>query len=76
MSVMEEIYGNTMDQPKRDCKWIHDGDYKIYKTQCGEVMKFELPRPAANGFNFCPFCGLEIYAVRTEAPALACNSKK
>lgn len=44
------------------CNWQED-DEGIYETECGEMFEFTASGPDANGFVFCPYCGLELCEV-------------
>ena len=42
------------------CEWSTDGEGDMWETTCGKAFVFNEDGPIANGFEFCPFCGLSL----------------
>ena len=42
------------------CEWSTDGESGMWETTCGKAFVFNEDGPIANGFEFCPFCGLSL----------------
>ena len=42
------------------CEWSTDGEIDMWETTCGKAFVFNEDGPIANGFEFCPFCGLSL----------------
>jgi hypothetical protein len=57
------------------CEWSTDGESDRWETTCGKAFVFNEDGPIANGFEFCPFCGLSLdelpYLDAEEIPAEA-----
>ena len=46
--------------PKDKCYWTEDSDGN-WETDCGNMFTLDSGTPEENDFQYCPFCGKEIY---------------
>ena len=53
-SMMEEM---QLGQPET-CNWYQDDE--AWKTTCKNAFVFNDDGPSANGFAFCPYCGMPL----------------
>lgn len=47
--------------PTTFCKWKYDTVDEIWTSRCKENFRFHEGGPIESGFEYCPFCGKEIY---------------
>jgi hypothetical protein len=52
------------------CEWSTDEESDMWETTCGKAFVFNEDGPIANGFKFCPFCGLSLDELPYELPYL------
>ena len=65
-SVLMPTYQARGSDMEDKCKWQIDDkrfpDSGDYGTDCLNVFSFPDGTPEENGFNYCPFCGKEIFS--------------
>ena len=48
------------------CEWsIEEEDCSTWQTACQKVFEFTDEGPKENGFEYCPFCGGDVFIVTT-----------
>lgn len=51
----------------KQCEWSEEPDEGLWNSDCGNSFLFNDDGPIANGFKFCPYCGLAL----AESPAIS-----